>query len=91
MFLPRFTLRRLLGITAGCAVLSWVVSLAVYGELREHLWAAAISVAVGSIALAFVFSVLFFLAAWLVSLLIGQFQAKSSTESLARPRGRNQR
>jgi hypothetical protein len=63
MLIPRFTIRRLLLITALCGAFFLVVSLAI----RGRVWAAAISVAVLAAAVSFCSFAVFFAAAWLVS------------------------
>ncbi|MCY2989728.1 MAG: hypothetical protein NTY19_17900 [Planctomycetota bacterium] len=49
MLIPRFTIRWLLFVTAVCGVFFAIVASA----LRQHVWAMAVSIGVGSLVLAF--------------------------------------
>lgn len=69
MLIPRFSLLQLLVITTAAAVFCYVVAMAT----RNHLWAIAISLAVGSVLLALVIHALFFAFAWVLSLVGGLF------------------
>ena len=60
MLIPRFTLRWMLAMTAVCAVLAFIVSLAV----AEHVWAMALSMVLASVVLSFVLYAAFFTLAW---------------------------
>ena len=60
MLFPQFTIKRLLLLTAGCAVLFLVMSLA----LRGQVWAMAISIGVLSLVVAAIFYALAFVITW---------------------------
>jgi amino acid transporter len=60
MLIPRFSIRWLLVGTTVCAVFFLIVSLGV----RGYLWAAAVSIAVGSLLLVALLQMLFFIVVW---------------------------
>ena len=60
VLIPQFTLRRLLLITTACAAVFSVFGLA----MREHYWAAGVSIAIVSLVVAFVVHALIFAAIW---------------------------
>lgn len=60
MLIPQFSIRSMLLLTAGCAVVFSVVGLA----LRGHYWAAGVSIGVLSLVAAFVVYALFFALVW---------------------------
>jgi len=64
MLIPQFTTRYLFGLIAACAVLFFVASLAVNGH---YIWAIALIVGVGSIALLFGVFALVFWCAWVMA------------------------
>ena len=66
MLIPRFTVRRLLAITAVCGCLCLIFSLGLQG----HIWAAAISMTIVGLLLILTLHVAFFTVAWLISLLV---------------------
>jgi hypothetical protein len=65
MLIPQFTLRTLLGITAGCAVVFSVLAFAVRGQP----WAIGVSVAVGTVVVAMLVYAGLFGVLWLFSLI----------------------
>jgi hypothetical protein len=66
MFLPRFTLRWLLGLMTAAAGVSLVLSFAV----RGRPWALGVTAGLWSLVLVFLFYVAAFLAAWVISRLL---------------------
>ena len=70
MILPRFSILWLLGLTAVCAVLSWIASYARRGDE----WAIGLSAAIGSALLLFVAYIGAFFGAWIVSLIESAFR-----------------
>ena len=60
MIIPRFTVRWLLALMAVCAVLAFIVSLAVTGRI----WAVALSIAVAGLVLTFMGYAAAFCVAW---------------------------
>jgi hypothetical protein len=73
MLFPQFSLRWLLGLITACAGFFFLLSLAAAG----HVWAAAVSVAVVSLAVAVAIYVAMFFVVWLFSLLLPIRKAKS--------------
>jgi len=65
MLIPQFSLRWLLAVTTVCAVIFSVMGLAVRGS---H-WAAAVSIAVGSLVVAAMVYALLFAMVWLFSVI----------------------
>ncbi len=65
MLIPQYTIRRLLAITAGCAVAFSLFGMAVQGKP----WAIGISVGIGVVAIAFLAQAGAFAAVWLFSVL----------------------
>lgn len=78
MLIPRFTVRRLLWITAVCGVLSWVLAIALNPnvELQDKVWAVAVSIAAGSLLVAFVCYAAFFGAAYILATVFGLVRQK---------------
>lgn len=90
MLLPQFTTRRLLLLIAGCAVLFFVLSLAVQTKPVEedvyarpfvdrqtepkHPWAVAVSVGIGSVVLTFLSFALFFQVSYVLAKLARRSQ-----------------
>ena len=77
MLIPRFTIRRLFGITAVCGIFFLIVSFAV----RGHLWAASISVALAGLLVLLLVHALFFSMSWVTSLLVGVVQGMKAARS----------
>jgi len=73
MLIPRYTVRRLLVITAICGVFFWILAIALNPnvELQNKVWAAAISIAVVSLAVAFACYGAFFGVAYILATLFG--------------------
>ena len=63
MLIPQFSLRWLLGVMTGCAVVFSVVGLGV----RGHVWAAGISIGIGSLVILGAIYALLFGMAWTFS------------------------
>ena len=61
--IPQFTIRGLMGITTGCAVVFSIVALA----MRGYLWALGVSVAIGSLVLFMLVSAGLFAIVWIFS------------------------
>jgi hypothetical protein len=64
MLIPQFSLRSVLYVTAGCAVLSLVAAMA----MRGTAWAMALTVAVASLSITFAAYGTMFFAVWVFSL-----------------------
>lgn len=75
--LPRYSIRRMLVMTTVCAVFFLILSLAV----RGHLWAAAVSIAVGSGILVVIVGAILFTVAWFVSLVVQTLRPRRKAES----------
>ncbi len=73
MLIPRFTVRRLLAITAICGIFFWILAVALNPtvELQNKVWAVAISIAVGSVVVAFVCYAAFFGLAYILATVFG--------------------
>ena len=65
MLIPQYTIRRLLAITAGCAVAFSLFGLAVQGKA----WAIGVSVGIAVVAIAFLAQAGAFAAVWLFSVI----------------------
>jgi hypothetical protein len=68
--IPQFTLRWMLGVMTGCAVVFSIVALA----MRGYLWAFGISIAIGALVLLMLVCAALFFLVWIVSL-IASFRA----------------
>ncbi len=77
MFLPRFTIRRLLQIMVVCGLLFLVASYAVRGAE----WAAGVTIAVGSTLAALLVYAVFFCIAWWISLVVDSYQPRPKHKS----------
>ncbi len=77
MLIPRFSLLHLLVITTASAVFCYIIAMAT----RGHQWAMAISLAIGSVLLAFIFHAGIFGIAWLLSLVGRMFMPKTTVSS----------
>jgi len=73
MLIPRYTVRRLLAITAACAGFFWILAISLNPsvEVEDKLWAVAISIAGGSLVVAFVCYAAFFGLAYILATLFG--------------------
>ncbi len=65
--IPRYSLRALLAVTSVSGVFFLLISLGLQG----HVWAFAVSLAIGFVGVAFAVYALFFIMAWGVSLFSG--------------------
>ena len=77
MLIPRFTIRWLLGLMTVSSFFFLVVSFA----YQRQLWAIAVSVAVASVVVVFLFYALAFLAAWVVASFAGFSRTKTQIRS----------
>ncbi len=77
MLIPRFSLLHLLVITTASAVFCYIIAMAT----RGHQWAMAISLAIGSVLLVFVFHAGIFGIAWLLSLVGRVFMPRAKVTS----------
>jgi hypothetical protein len=73
--IPQYTIRGMLGVTTGCAVLFSIVALA----MRGYHWALGISVAVGVLALFLIVCAALFVLVWIGSLLVASRPDRSRT------------
>lgn len=78
MLIPRFTVRRLLAITSICGLFSWVLAIALNPnvEMQNKAWAVGISIAVGSLVVAFVCYAAFFGFAYILATVFGIVREK---------------
>lgn len=73
MLIPQYTLRRLLAITTGVAVVFSIFAMA----LRGHVWAVAASAAIGAIVVLLLVQAALFGVVWLFSLITGSGKGQS--------------
>jgi hypothetical protein len=79
MILPKFTIRRLLGITAVFAVISLVIAFAVRGQA----WAIAVSVVVAALLAGLFVYFGFYLIVWVGSLVVRPFERRGPVSPFA--------
>ena len=77
MLAPQFTTRRILLLTAICGVFFLVLAMAAQG----HLWAVALAVGVGSVAIVLLAFALFFQVSFVVAKLLGLLKAEEAPVS----------
>ncbi len=77
MLLPRFSLRGLLGLITLCSVFFTIVSFA----FRGQRWAIAVVAAIGSLLIVALIHATLFLAAWLLTLMLGSINRPARAQS----------